>query len=217
MAIRILYEDKWLCLCVKEPGILSESSGMPELLGEQCGQEHFPVHRLDRAVGGLMVYARDSKSAGRLSALVAERSFEKEYLAVLPGRPPEPEGVLKDLLFKDSAKNKSYVVQRMRKGVKEASLAYRVLEEQDGMSLVSVQLHTGRSHQIRVQFSSRGLPLLGDVKYGSRHKDCPIALWSHRLAFSHPMTGKHLDYSVLPPKSGIWQHFSYIQQEVSHE
>ncbi len=212
MAVKIVYEDKKLCLCVKEPGILSEEGGLPELLREETGIVHYPVHRLDRAVGGLMVYARDSKTAGKLSALVAERAFQKEYLAVLPGTLPEQEGELHDLLFKDSAKNKSYVVQRMRKGVKEASLAYQTLEEQEGLSLVKIRLHTGRSHQIRVQFSSRGLPLLGDVKYGSSVKDCPIALWSYRLAFSHPDTKKTLDHSLLPPLSGPWQKFQTIQE-----
>ena len=208
MGIRILYEDKWLCLCIKEPGILSEEGGMPQLLKEQCGMEHYCVHRLDRAVGGLMVYARDKNCAGKLSSLVAGREVEKEYLAVVQGRPEADSAVLRDLLFKDSAKNKSYVVERMRKGVKEAELEYKLLDSTTDMSLVRIKLHTGRSHQIRVQFSSRAMPLIGDVKYGSVHKDCPIALWSHRLRFRHPITGKTLDYSEYPKNIKPWNEFT---------
>lgn len=204
MAIKILHEDKWLCLCIKEAGVLSEEGGMPELLKEQCGMEHFCVHRLDRAVAGLMVYARDSRTAGKLSALVSNRDFEKEYLAIVHGRPENDSGIMRDLLFKDSAKNKSYVVTRMRKGVKEAELEYEVLSSANGLSLVKIKLHTGRSHQIRVQFASRKMPLLGDVKYGSTNKDCNIALWSHRLSFKHPVTGKIIDIKEAPPATSPW-------------
>ncbi len=208
MAIKILYEDKWLCLCIKEAGILSEEGGMPELLKEQCGMDHYCVHRLDRAVGGLMVYARDNRTAGKLSALVSNRDFEKEYMAVVHGRPEADRGVMHDLLFKDSAKNKSYVVKRMRKGVKEAQLEYELIKAYNDSSLVKIKLHTGRSHQIRVQFSSRAMPLLGDVKYGSTNKDCPIALWSHRLSFKHPITGKIIDISENPPQQTPWPDFT---------
>lgn len=208
MAVNILYEDKWLCLCIKEPGILSEEGGMPELLKEQCGMAHFCVHRLDRAVGGLMVYARDSRTAGKLSALVSGREFEKEYLAIVQGKPENDSGEMCDLLFKDSSKNKSYVVSRMRKGVKEAKLEYEVICTHNESILVKIKLHTGRSHQIRVQFSSRSMPLLGDVKYGSVYKDCSIALWSHRLSFKHPVTGKTIDISQLPPQVSPWTDFT---------
>ena len=208
MAVKILFEDKWLCLCIKEAGVLSEEGGLPDILKEQCGMEHFCVHRLDRAVGGVMVYARDSKMAGKLSALVSERKFLKEYLAVVHGKPVEDSGEMRDLLFKDSAKNKSYVVQRMRKGVKEASLEYELLEHSNDKSLVKIRLHTGRSHQIRVQFSSRMMPLVGDVKYGSSVKDCNIGLWSHRLCFQHPITKKTIDVSEAPPAIKPWSDFS---------
>ena len=207
MAIKILYEDKWLCLCIKEAGVLSEECGMPQLLKEQCGIEHFCVHRLDRAVGGLMVYARDSRTAGKLSALVSNREFEKEYLAIVHGRPENDSGIMRDLLFKDSAKNKSYVVDRMRKGVKEAELEYQLLNSSNDLSLVKIKLHTGRSHQIRVQFASRKMPLLGDVKYGSTNKDCNIALWSHRLSFKHPVSGKIIDIKEYPSASEPWAAF----------
>lgn len=208
MAIKILYEDKWLCACIKEPGIISEDGGMPELLKEQCGIEHYCVHRLDRAVGGVMVYARNKACAGKLSALVSNREFEKEYLAVVQGKPKNENGVMRDLLFKDSSKNKSYVVKRMRKGVKDAELEYKLIEAKADYSLVKIKLHTGRSHQIRVQFSSRATPLLGDVKYGSLYKDCPIALWSHRLCFKHPMTGKTIDISEDPRNIKPWNEFT---------
>ncbi len=204
MAIKILYEDKWLCLCIKEAGVLSEEGGMPELLKEQCGMAHYCVHRLDRAVGGLMVYARDSRTAGKLSTLVSNRDFEKEYLAIVHGRPENDSGIMRDLLFKDSAKNKSYVVTRMRKGVKEAELEYQVINSTEDLSLVKIKLHTGRSHQIRVQFASRKLPLLGDVKYGSTNKECNIALWSHRLSFKHPVTDKIIDIKEAPPAAAPW-------------
>lgn len=207
MALKIVYEDKWLCLCIKEPGILSEEGGMPELLKQHSGKDHFCVHRLDRAVGGLMVYARDSRTAGKLSALVSNRDFEKEYLAIVHGKPESDSGVMRDLLFKDSSKNKSFVVKRMRKGVKEAELEYELIKVCNDTSLVKIKLHTGRSHQIRVQFSSRSMPLLGDVKYGSTSKDCPIALWSHRLAFKHPVTGKIIDISENPPSDLPWTEF----------
>lgn len=208
MEINILYKDKALLLCVKPAGVLSESTGMPRLLKQQLGGEIFPVHRLDRAVGGLMLYARTKEAAGKLSGLVAERGLNKKYLAVVEGCPEEKEGVFKDLLFKDSAKNKSYVVKRPRKGVKQAELNYRVLKSDGEKSLVEIQLLTGRSHQIRVQFASRKMPLLGDVKYGSTYKDCPLALWSKALSFTHPFTKKPMDFELMPPKDYPWTEFT---------
>ncbi len=207
MEINILYKDKALVLCVKPAGVLSESPGMPELLKQQLGGEIFPVHRLDRAVGGVMLYARTKEAAGKLSGLVKDRGLKKKYLAVVQGCPDDSEGVFKDLLFKDSAKNKSYVVKRPRKGVKEAELSYRVLKSDGDKSLVEIMLHTGRSHQIRVQFASRKMPLLGDVKYGSTYKDCPLALWSEALGFSHPFSKKPMDFEALPPKAYPWTEF----------
>ena len=169
--LHILYEDPYLVLCVKPVGVLSEDSEqgacMPALLRrhyQALGQsDHIAtVHRLDRVVGGVMLFSRRRDITGRLTAAVAERRVTKEYLAVLRGHPAEDSATLTDLLFRDAAKNKSYVVKRMRKGVREASLDYTVLGRTDALSLVRVRLHTGRTHQIRVQFSSRGLPLLGE-------------------------------------------------------
>lgn len=186
---------------------------MISLLDEQLGKEHKCVHRLDFGVGGTMVYASSSKAASKLSAAVSERSFEKQYLAVVCGCPAESSGVYKDLLFKDSAKNKSYVVDRMRKGVKEASLEYRVLDtqitEKGELSLVWIKLHTGRTHQIRVQFASRKTPLYGDGKYGSKTNEKITALWSRSLSFAHPVTGKSINMESLPDSIFPWNVFNF--------
>ena len=160
-----------------------------------------------------MVFSRRKEATGKLIAAVAEHRVEKEYLAVLRGHPAEREAELTDLLFRDAAKNKSYVVKRMRKGVREARLSYRVLAETEGLTLVLVRLHTGRTHQIRVQFSSRGLPLLGDIRYGSKDPNCTAALWSYRLALTHPVTGERLDVTQPPPGQYPWTLFSCAELE----
>ena len=214
--VTIVYEDRSLLLCVKPVGVLSEDSesgaSMPRLLRQHYAALHQPdyiatVHRLDKITGGLMLFSRQKAVTGRLIAAVAEHRVEKEYLAVLRGHPTENEAEMTDLLFRDAAKNKSYVVKRMRKGVREASLDYAVLGRADGLTLVRVRLHTGRTHQIRVQFSSRGLPLLGDIRYGSK-APCSPALWSHRLALTHPVTGKPIDVTCPPPDSWPWSLFA---------
>lgn len=222
--MRILYADKWLLLCEKPVGVLSEAAegedNMPALLaaalrerGER--EDIFAVHRLDRAVGGLMVFARDSKTAGKLSGLIAEREMTKQYLCLVHGTPAEAEGELRDLLFKDSARNKTFVVKRMRRGVKEAWLTYRVLGESaptpwGDCTPVLVTMGTGRAHQIRVQFSSRGLPLVGDGKYGGSDNGTEIALRSHRIAFDHPITGKRVDVTLAPPCEMPWSLFEGV-------
>lgn len=206
--MELLYDDKWLTACIKPAGLLSEEGGMPELLrAELRCPEIFCVHRLDKAASGVMVYAKTKEAAARLSRLIAARELQKEYLAVIQGRPDEPAGLLRDLLFKDAASGKSYVVRRMRRGVREAELEYTLLENRGELSLVSIRLLTGRSHQIRVQFSSRGLPLVGDLRYGSRFRDAELALWSRRIAFTHPFTGKAFEASALPRSSWPWTEF----------
>jgi len=203
--IPILFQDKSLAVCLKPPGILSQDAPgetLPALLREQLECEIFPVHRLDREAGGVMVYAKTSRAAGALSAAMAE--FRKEYLCIVQGRPEADEGTCRDLLLHDKARNKSFVVHRMRGGVKEASLDYRLLAEKDGASLLLVRLHTGRTHQIRVQFASRGTPLLGDRKYGGRSGD--MALWSCALAFPHP-SGKGMSFRALP-EGAVWAAFA---------
>lgn len=211
MEIELLYQDKDIVVCIKPVGLLSEKGGVPDILSRQCGEkEIYTVHRLDRAVGGVMVYAKSSAAAARLSAAMGTGGFSKEYLAVVHGCPEAESGTMQDLLFKDASKNKSYVVKRMRKGVKEASLEYRLLEEKNNMSLVRIRLHTGRSHQIRVQFSSRKMPLVGDVKYGSSNKDCDIALFSASLSFPHPKSGELFSFSAPVPDAFPWNEFKEL-------
>ena len=210
MDLTIIYKDSSLVLCIKPVGVESEGEGMPRLLERQLGGPIFCVHRLDKAVGGLMVYARTKQAAAALSAAVARREMEKEYLCVVPGGPEPAQGLMKDLLYRDAAKNKSFVVKRPRRGVREAELAYTLLERGEENALVRVALHTGRSHQIRVQFASRAMPLLGDIKYGSRERRCTIALWSCRLAFPHPASGKPMAFTALPPASFPWDCFSCL-------
>ena len=215
----VIYEDRQLLVCVKPTGVLSEAAdgkGMPDLLSAACREAGKPdfvagVHRLDRNVGGLMVFSRQKDMTGKLIAQVAEHRMVKEYVAVLRGALPEPDGILEDLLFRDSGKNKTYVVKRMRKGVRDARLSYHKLAETEHngqtLTLVQVRLHTGRTHQIRVQFSSRQLPLLGDIRYGSKDPDCSAALWSYRLAFTHPVTKKAVDVTLPPPAQYPWNLF----------
>ena len=205
--IQILFQDRALAVCLKPPGVLSQDGPgdtLPALLREPLGCGIFPVHRLDREAGGVMVYAKTSRAAGALSAAMTRGEFQKKYLCIVRGRPEEAEGVWKDLLLHDKVRNKSCVVKRMRGGVKEASLEYRLLAEKDGLSLVLVRLHTGRTHQIRVQFASRGMPLLGDGKYGGGPGK--MALWSCSLAFRHP-AGKQMAFQALP-EGQVWEKFA---------
>ena len=206
--MKILYQDRALVLCEKPAGVLSEEGGMPELLRDALGtQEIYCVHRLDRETGGLMVYAKTKQAAAVLSRTIAEGGLQKEYLAVAEGETPES-GTLRDLLYRDAAKNKSYVVKRMRRGVREAELRYERLAFRGGMSLLRVRLKTGRSHQIRVQFASRGFPLVGDKKYGSSVRDTGLALWSTKLSLPHPGSGETLCRELPPPESWPWTLFS---------
>lgn len=197
--IEILFENDDIVACVKPVGVPSQCDGtddMPKLLCEQLGCEIFPVHRLDTAVGGVMIFAKNKKSAAYLSKEIAEKRFQKHYFAVVHGLPEPKNGKMEDFLFKDSHKNKSFVVKRERKGVKKASLEYRTVAQCAGKSLVDITLNTGRSHQIRVQFSSRMMPLCGDGKYGSKDNGCSIALWSRKICFQ--MSGKSFEFCKNP-------------------
>ena len=191
--MEILYSDKALAVCVKPVGLDSEQE-VPAALIQVLGGEIFPIHRLDKNVGGVMVYARTRQAAAALSRAIQEGSMVKEYVALVHGTPPET-GDWEDLLFKDSAKNKVFVVKKERKGVKKARLAYRVLTSGPD-SLVRIRLHTGRSHQIRVQFASRGYPLAGDHKYGARDDLSAPMLFSCRVSF--PWQGSLRSYEALP-------------------
>ena len=213
----ILYEDPHLLLIEKPVGIPSqESKGdcVPKRLHEQ-GFAIKVVHRLDKPTGGVMVYARTDMAAAKLSALVGQHDrFQKEYLAVVHGVPAETEGTFTDLLYHDVRKNKSYVVDHQRKGVREAKLDFVVLEtvttEEGAFSLVRVRLHTGRTHQIRVQFASRKMPLYGDSRYGGV-KGAHLGLWSHRLTLPHPLSRETLT-AVSNPNWNVapWCYFKQV-------
>ena len=201
--MEILFEDSAITVAVKPPNLVSERTdlhdGFADLLAARNPNGYVGVvHRLDRGVGGVMVYARTPLAAARLSAAVQEKSFQKEYLAWVHGELTEADGSMCDLLFHDRTKNKTFVVERERRGVKKALLDYETLEKRENdefgiHSLVKIRLHTGRTHQIRVQFSHRKHPLLGDGKYGA-HDRCPIALFCCRLTFPHPISGKMLTF-----------------------
>ena len=203
-AVTVLYEDAALLVCVKPRGLLSASdvSGKPSLPDALAPRTIFPVHRLDREATGLIVYAKTRQAAAFLSAAVGTDAFVKEYLALCEAAPPEDEGILEDLLFHDRAKNKTYAVGRSRAGVKAAKLSYRVLRRTDGRALLQIRLYTGRTHQIRVQFASRGCPLCGDRKYGAKTGG-ELALYAWRLSFPHPNGEPKrftLPDSFLPPE-----------------
>jgi 23S rRNA pseudouridine1911/1915/1917 synthase len=189
----ILYSDRALAVIVKPLGMDSEHA-VPAAISEALGGEVFPIHRLDLNVGGVMVYARTRQAAAQLSKLVQEGQLVKEYRALVHGV-PEASGVWEDFLFKDSRKNKVFVVKKERKGVKKASLEYTRLTDASP-ALVHIRLHTGRSHQIRVQFASRGFPLVGDHKYGSRDEAKAPALFSCRISF--PWKGEEKVFEAFP-------------------
>lgn len=205
--MKVRYQDRHLVIACKPYGVLSEFDGhkpnMPSLLKEELGFDSiYPVHRLDRTTQGVMVYALTEEAARRLSALIQQGKMKKNYLAVVEGVPDKMSGEYTDLLYFDRRKNKSYVVRRERKGVKQARLHYEVLQttEHEGkqISLLRIRLLTGRTHQIRVQFASRKMPLVGDRRYGSRILSENIQLCSAKLAFVHPFTGEELSFSYDP-------------------
>ncbi len=211
--MEILYEDKRIFVVLKPAGVRStdEAGGMPELLRQYLGDETAcvrTVHRLDQVVGGVMVFARSAEAARRLSKQIVQRKFQKEYLAVVHGTPSMETGRFQDLLRRDQAMRKTFVTDKMEKGVQSATLHYRVLAQAEGLSLLSIQLETGRTHQIRAQFSFHGLPLAGDRKYGLPDSFSQIALWSHRLGFLHPETGEQMVFSSPPPEIAPWMEFS---------
>jgi 23S rRNA pseudouridine1911/1915/1917 synthase len=192
-SMEILFSDKQIIVCIKPVGLDSEAE-VPAALKEQLGGEIFPIHRLDKNVGGVMVYARTKQAAAALSKAVQDGVMVKEYVALVHGTPPESDDWT-DLLWKDSAKNKVFVVKRERKGVKKARLEFKRLTEGE-TSLVRVRLHTGRSHQIRVQFASRGYPLVGDHKYGAKDNASAPMLFSCCLTFPHD--GQIRQFEKLP-------------------
>ena len=216
--MKILYEDRDLIAVSKPAGVLSELSGNKQsvpLFLKQYWQSRghkndvFTVHRLDRDVAGVMVLAKTPKAASNLSQQIANRTVTKKYLAVLRGIPERNEDVLNDLLFRDASKGKTYVVDRMRKGVRDASLSYKVLDIADGLTLVEVELYTGRTHQIRVQFASRALPLYGDGRYGSSDGGHTPALFCKTMEFLHPYSKMNIKIEHVPDISEYpWNLFS---------
>lgn len=214
-AMEILYQNANILVCIKPARVLStdEPGGLPGLVREALGDPKADVrtvHRLDRVVSGVMVLARNADAASELSRQIREDQFRKEYLAVVHGRPENPEGTLHDLLARDKARRMTFVAEAPGKGVQEAALSYRVLEYANGMSLVRVRLHTGRTHQIRVQFSSWGMPLVGERKYAVWNDPCELALWSAKIGFYHPGTGEWVEFSKEPPAVFPWTEFGKI-------
>ncbi len=167
------------------------------------------VHRLDRPVGGIMVFARTSKAASRLSEAIRTNNFSKRYLAVVEGKFENTQGSFEDYLFKDEALNKSKVVSKDKNGAKLAKLKYEVISEVDGKSLVKIDLETGRHHQIRVQFSNAGHPLVGDQKYGRTNPGVQIALWAYEIEFKHPTKDEIMKFNCYPKKVGAWSAFEF--------
>ena len=220
--MKILYEDKYLLICEKPVGVESQlsSSGKENMLSllsayrQARGEDGYIglVHRLDTATGGAMIYSKREDLTGKLSSLVQSGDYKKTYLAVVHGVPEKEIGEMRDLLFHDKRRNKSFVCDKKRQGVKEALASYRLLESverENGekISLVEVELITGRTHQIRVQFASRRMPLVGDGKYGSRDNKATCALWSHKVEFTHPVTKKRIEVISLPDSSYPWDKF----------
>ncbi len=216
--MEIVYQDPDIVVCLKPARVLStdEPGGVPELVREALMDPKADVrtvHRLDRVVAGLMVLARNAKAASELSRQIREGEFDKEYLAVVHGTPAEECGTLRDLLGRDKARKMTYVAPEPGKGIQEAVLDYRTLETREALSCVRVRLHTGRPHQIRVQFASRGMALAGERKYDTREDPFQLPLWSCHLGFTHPGTGKRMEFEHLPPRVAPWDSFRKLWEE----
>ena len=202
--MEFVYLDRRIAVCVKPAGVLStdEPGGMPELvrlaLGEPEGCVR-TVHRLDRPVGGLMVLARSRRAASELSRQIREGQFQKEYLAVVHGRPEPLRGRMEDYLTRDSRSHRTVIAAGPGPDARPAALNYEMLSAAGELSLVRIELLTGRTHQIRCQFAGRGMPLAGDGKYGLPEDGYDIALWSHKLRFIHPESGEEMTFIQQPP------------------
>ena len=213
--LEVIYEDNHIIVVKKPPNVLTQgdSTGDKDMLSivkdyikekyNKPGDVYIGlVHRLDRPVGGVMVFARTSKAASRLSEQIRSRSFKKGYMAVLRGCPDEKSARLEDYLLKDKKTNTVSVVGASSEGAKKAALEYEMVQYEKGLSLVKIKLETGRPHQIRVQFSSRGTPLFGDQRYGKdvNKKGEQIALWSYYIRLTHPTLKKEMEFYLNPPK-----------------
>ena len=210
--MNIIYYDNSIIVCIKPAGVIStdEEGGMPQLLREALGDEKADiraVHRLDQVVSGLMVYAQSNAAASELSRQIRCGEFHKSYLAVVHGVPEERKGRFEDILLRSKEKRKTFVINKLARGAQNAILDYELLGSNGERSLVAIELITGRTHQIRAQFSHRRLPLLGDRKYGASEDNCRIALWSYSLSFLNPKTGKRMSFRVKPPREYPWSDF----------
>ena len=209
--IELVYQDADIVVCLKPARVLStdEPGGVPELVRQALDDPKATVktvHRLDQVVSGVMVLARTARAASDLSEQIRSHQFEKEYLAVIHGCPDGENGTFRDLLARNKAEKKTYIVTEPGKDAQEAVLDYQVVARSEELSKVRIRLYTGRTHQIRAQFSGRGFPLVGDKKYG-RGEDCDIALWSCRVAFCHPKTGEFMEFQKEPPVVYPWNAF----------
>jgi len=209
----ILYLDKDIVLCIKPAGVLykDEPGGIPEPLRHELGGEIRTVHRLDRVVSGLMLLARNQQAASALSEGIRNNDFKKQYLVVVHGNTPDY-GRMTDLLYRDKALRKTFVTDTPAKGVQEAILDYETLERNENTSLVRIELITGRTHQIRCQFSHHGFSLFGDRKYGSKEDGCDIALWSHYIEFIHPTSKENMFFRRNPLSYHPWNKFEHISR-----
>ena len=213
--MKIIHQTAEYVVVCKAAGEDSEHD-LPGMLAEQNGDratDYYVVHRLDQAVAGLLVLARNRVTAAELSRQLTENRLRKTYLCVVPGMPAPASGEMQDLLYKDKMKKKMFPVKRKRAGVKEASLTYRVLETQAPLTLVEVELQTGRFHQIRCQFAARKLPLVGDGKYGSRVRSPHLALFCRQLSFYDAKEKKECSFTAAPPAEFPWTAFSCASDE----
>jgi len=207
--MKLIYVDKDIVVCTKPPRVLStdEPGGLPDLVREALGDRNADirtVHRLDRVVSGVMVLARSRAAASELSRQIREDQFQKEYLAIVHGVPENSNGELRDLLGRDKLRKMTFVASEPGKGIQEAILRYEVMGSKQELARVKIELLTGRTHQIRVQFSSRGMPLVGERKYDTREDPCEIALWSYSISFTHPSSGVPVTFSAEPPCVYPW-------------
>ena len=227
MKLKVIYEDNHIIVVEKIPNVPSQEdktgdTSMMTLIKEYIKEKYDKpgnvylglVHRLDRPVGGVMVFAKTSKAASRLSNQVREKVFKKEYLAVVDGKLEQEKGTLENYLYKDKKTNTSYVVNKDKKDSKYAKLDYEVIkyDKENDLSLIKINLYTGRHHQIRVQLSNIDHSIYGDQRYGVRGKNKQIALWAYKLTIEHPTKKEKMEFLDLPKDVGVWSILKLIDK-----